>query len=113
MMQLDAIPVAHTLEFLENELWSIVCDNCFRNTKSCNDVGLDKLDHCGGFDFGEGFSFSPFSVILVVVRMKDFRFGASVPVLDSGPTTSNAHIEKGHGEESGWREDVGAWILSA
>ena len=45
--------------------------------------------------------------------MKDFRFGAVVHVLDSGPTTSNSHIEKGHGEVSGWREDAGAWILSA
>ena len=45
--------------------------------------------------------------------MKDFHFRASVPVSDNGPTTSNAHIENGHGEDSGWREDAGAWILSA
>ena len=45
--------------------------------------------------------------------MKDLRFGVSVPVSDSGLTTSNVHIEKGHGEASGWREDAGAWILSA
>ena len=28
-MELNAIPVAHTLEFLGNELGSIVCDNTF------------------------------------------------------------------------------------
>ena len=49
----------------------------------------------------------------VAVRMKDFCFGASDPVSDKGPTTSNAHIEKGQGEDNGWREDAGAWILSA
>ena len=45
--------------------------------------------------------------------MNDFCLGASVPISDRGPTTSNAHIEKGHGEDNGWREDAGAWILSA
>ena len=45
--------------------------------------------------------------------MKDFHFGASNPVSDKGPTTSNAHIEKGHGEDNGWREDASVWILSA
>ena len=45
--------------------------------------------------------------------MKDLCFGASVPISDSDPTTSNAHIENDHGEDSGWREDAGAWILSA
>ena len=45
--------------------------------------------------------------------MNDFFFGASDPVSDKGPTTSNAHIEKGQGEDNGWREDAGAWILSA
>ena len=48
----------------------------------------------------------------VVVRIKDFCFEASDPVSDKGLTTSNAHIEKGHGEDKGWREDAGAWILS-
>ena len=63
MMQLNSIPVAHTLEFLGNKLWSIVRDDGFWDAESCNDVSLDKLDHCGSFDFGEGFSFSPFSVV--------------------------------------------------
>ena len=62
-MELNAIPVAHTLKFLGNELGSIVCDNCFWDAESWNDVGLDKLDHCGSFDFGEGFSFGPLCVV--------------------------------------------------
>ena len=40
--------------------------------------------------------------------MKDLRFGASIFVLDKGPTTSNAHIENGEGEVSGWRENASA-----
>ena len=43
----------------------------------------------------------------------DLCFEASVLISDKGPTTSNAHIEKGHGEDNGWREDASAWILSA
>ena len=54
-----------------------------------------------------------FVLYSVAVRIKDFCFGASDPVSDKGPTTSNAHIEKGQGEDNGWREDAGAWILSA
>ena len=62
-MELNAIPVAHTLEFLGNELGSIVCDNYFWDTESYNDIGLDEYDHSGGFDFDEGFSFNSFCVI--------------------------------------------------
>ena len=71
-MELNAIPVAHTLEFLGNELGSIVCDNCFGDAESYNDVGLDELDHYGGFDVGEGFSFGPFCVIFGCIQ--DERF---------------------------------------
>ena len=105
-MELNAIPVAHTLKFLGNELGSIVSDYCFRDAESCNNVGLDKLDHCGSFDFGESFNFGPFCIVLVAVRMQDFRFRALVPVSDNGPTISNAHIENGQGEDSGWSEDA-------
>ena len=62
-MELNAIPFAHTLEFLGNELGSIVCDNYFWDAKFCNNIGLDKLDHCGSFDFGEGFSFGPLCIV--------------------------------------------------
>ena len=62
-MELDAIPVAHTLKFLENELWSIVLDNYFRDAEFCDDIGLDKLEHCGSFDLGKGFSFGPLCVV--------------------------------------------------
>ena len=63
MMELNTIPVAYTLEFLGNELGSIVYDNCFRDAEPYNDLDLDELDHCGGFDFGEDFSFGPFCVV--------------------------------------------------
>ena len=112
-MELNAIPFAHTLEFLGNELGSVIHDNCFWDVESCNDVGLDEFDHNGGFDFGEGFSFGPLCVVLGCSQDKDFRFGASDSVSDKGSTISNAHIEKGQGEDNGWREDAGAWILSA
>ena len=62
-MELNAIPVAHTLEILGNELGSVVCDNGFWDAESCNDIGLDELNHYGSFDFGEGFSFGPFCVV--------------------------------------------------
>ena len=62
-MQLNFILVAHTLLLLENELGSVVCDDSFGDAESWNDIGLDKLNHCGSFDFGEGFSFGPFCVI--------------------------------------------------
>ena len=63
-MKLNAIPFAHTLEFLGNELGSVVSDDSFKDAESCNIVGLDKLDHCGSFDLGEGFSFGPLCVVL-------------------------------------------------
>ena len=63
-MELNVIPFAHTLEFLGNELGSIVRDNGFWDAKSCNNVGLDEFDHCGSFDFSEGFSFGPLCVVL-------------------------------------------------
>ena len=42
--------------------------------------------------------------------MKNFYFGASVPILDNGATISNAHMKNDQGEDSGWSEDAGAWI---
>ena len=42
--------------------------------------------------------------------MKNFYFGASVPILDNGATISNAHMENDQGEDNGWSEDAGAWI---
>ena len=63
-MELNAIPFAHTLKFLGNELGSVVRDDGFWDAESCNDVGLYELDHSGGFDLGEGFSFGPLCVIL-------------------------------------------------
>ena len=71
-MELNAILVAHTLKFLGNELGSVVRDNFFGDAESCNDVGLNKLDYCGSFDFGEGFSFSPLCVILGCCQDKAF-----------------------------------------
>ena len=72
MVQLNSILVAHTLEFLRDELWSVVRDNCFGNVEPRDDVGLDKLDHYGGFDLSEGFSFCPFSVIFGYSQDKRF-----------------------------------------
>ena len=69
---MNSIPVAHTFEFLEDELWSVVHDNYFGNAKPCDDVGLDELDHCGCFDFGEGFSFGLFGVILDFCQVEGF-----------------------------------------
>ena len=48
----------------------------------------------------------------VVVRMKDFCF---ILALGSprGPMISKAHMGKGQGEDSGCKEEEGAWILSA
>ena len=63
-MELNAIPFAHTLEFLGNELGSVVRDNSFWDVESCNDIGLDEFDHYGSFDFGECFSFGPLCVVL-------------------------------------------------
>ena len=53
MMELNAIPFAHTSEFLGNELGSVVHDNCFGDAESCNDIGLDEFDHCGSFDLAK------------------------------------------------------------
>ena len=61
---MNFIPVAHTFKFLGYELWSIVYDDCFGNAEPCYDVGLDELDHRCCLNFGEGFSFGLFSVIL-------------------------------------------------
>ena len=64
-MELNAIPFAHTLKFLGNELGSVVRDNSFWDAESCNDIGLYEFDHSGSFDLGEGFNFGPFSIILI------------------------------------------------
>src|SRR5262249_22130348 len=48
----------------------------------------------------------------VAVRINDFLL-VSTLASPNGPTTSKAHIENGHGEVIGWREDAGACILSA
>ena len=64
MMELDTIPVTHTLEFLGNELGSVVRDNYFWDAESCNNIGLDEFDHCSSFDLSEGFSFGPLCVVL-------------------------------------------------
>ena len=62
--ELNAIPFAHTLEFLRNELGSVVRDNSFWDAESCNNVGLYEFDHSGSFDLGKGFSFGPLCVVL-------------------------------------------------
>src|SRR5262249_18887602 len=46
----------------------------------------------------------------VAVRIKDF-FLISPVVSSKGPIMSKAHMAKGQGVETGWREDEGAWIL--
>ena len=73
-MQSNAILVAHTLEFLGNKLGSIVCDNYFWDTESCNNIGLDELDHYGSFDFSEGFSFGPLYVVFSYSQDEGFLF---------------------------------------
>ena len=71
-MELDAIPFAHTLEFLGNELGSVVRDNGFWDAESCNDIGLYEFDHSGSFDLGEGFSFGPLCVVFGCSQDKGF-----------------------------------------
>ena len=61
---MNSIPVAHTFEFLGDELWSVVCDDYFGNVEPCYNVGLDELEHHGCFDLSEGFDFGPFDVVL-------------------------------------------------
>ena len=72
MIELNAIPIAHTLKFLRNELGSTVCDNCFGDAEPCNDIGLYEFDHSGSFDFGEGFNFGPLCVVLGCNQDKRF-----------------------------------------
>ena len=71
-MQLNSIPIAHIFEFLGDELWFIVYDNCFGNAEPCNDIGLDEFDHCSSFDLDEGFSFVSFGVILGCCQDEEF-----------------------------------------
>ena len=73
-MELNAIPFAHTLEFLGNKLGSVVHDNRFWDAESYNDIGLDEFDHCSSFDFGEGFSFGALCVVLGCSQDEGFPF---------------------------------------
>ena len=73
-MELNAIPFAHTLKLLRNELGSVVRDDGFWDAESCDDIGLDEFDHCSSFDLGEGFSFGSLCVVFGCSQDEGFSF---------------------------------------